>query len=199
MVFAQGFFTHDCVARKPVVFLVVCGKMLRCGNGFQVVGILPLQTAHESCAVLSRKERIFPVGLRGSTPARVARKVQIGRPECEQTVIPSLSVPKVVSIHGTVKVRRTGFRRNGIGDCFQKSVVKHRAQRDRLREHRKVSRTNDAVQRLIAVIILRNAETLDCFGCFNDDIELFLCGHPAYERFCTCTDFWRSFHNNNPF
>src|SRR5262249_42452944 len=61
-------------------------KVLRCGNDFQVFGIVSLEIGDESNADAARKKRIFAVGFLAAAPARIAKNVDVGRSKREAVV-----------------------------------------------------------------------------------------------------------------
>ena len=146
------------------MLLVVGGKVLRGRHRLEVFGVLSLDPAHKGCAVFTGKVRVLAVGLRRPSPAGIPRKVQVRAPEGQKTVVKPLIGLAAVFLPLAVKILRAGFRRDRVRDLLQKNVVKHRAQGDGLREHCEFSGPHHAVQRLVAVVVFRDAEPVHRFG-----------------------------------
>src|ERR1039458_9972758 len=64
----------------------VHGEVLRRGNHPEVVGIVSLQTLHEGDAQTAGEERVLSVSLLPASPARIAKDVDVRRPDGQSVV-----------------------------------------------------------------------------------------------------------------
>ena len=95
----------------------VNGKMLGGGNRFQILGIVALQPGDESYANATGEKRIFSVSLLSASPARIAKDVDVRRPEGQAEIAAGISVLESVVVLGA------SFGRNDIGDAMNKVGV----------------------------------------------------------------------------
>src|SRR5581483_4125194 len=64
-------------AVRPAVFVFVGQEVLHEGSCLPMLGIRPLQTPGECDGKRTNKERIFPVGLLGAAPSRIAAQIRV--------------------------------------------------------------------------------------------------------------------------
>src|SRR5437667_307983 len=139
-------------------FSTAKGKMLGGGNRFQILGIVALQPGDESYANATGEKRIFSVSLLSASPARIAKDVDVRRPEGQAEIAAGISVLESVVVLGA------SFGRNDIGDAMNKVGVPGGSEADGLRENRSVSRARDTVQAFVPPVISRNSEARDGAG-----------------------------------
>ena len=85
--FTEIALTYPRVKRMAFRFgTTVHGEVFYCGDGLQVLRVVALQPANELYGQLSREKRIFPVRFLPSSPPRVAKDVDVGRPEREPLI-----------------------------------------------------------------------------------------------------------------
>src|SRR5437016_13939739 len=98
----------------------VNGKMLGGGNRFQILGIVALQPGDESYANATGEKRIFSVSLLSASPARIAKDVDVRRPEGQAEIAAGISVLDSVVVLGA------SFGRNDIGDEIGRASCRER-------------------------------------------------------------------------
>jgi hypothetical protein len=62
-------------------------KVLRAGRGLEIMRMVALQPAHHGEAELAGQERILAEGFLAAAPARVAKDIDVGRPEREALIL----------------------------------------------------------------------------------------------------------------
>ena len=84
------------VARRlrPAVY----GIVLRGRNGQVILWIVALQSGHVGNAHAAGQERVFAVGLLTAAPARIAKDVQIRRPEIEASHDAGVSLARILHV-----------------------------------------------------------------------------------------------------
>src|SRR6266699_3334388 len=97
-------------------------------NRFQILGIVALQPGDESYANATCEKRIFSVSFLSASPARIAKDVDVGRPEGQAEIAAGISVLHRVVVLGA------GFGGNDIGDAMNKVGVPGGSQGNGLRE-----------------------------------------------------------------
>src|ERR1700682_5537095 len=108
---------------------------------FQILGIVALQSLDEFDSESAREVRIFAVGVLAAATARVAKDVDVWRPEGKTIKPAPVPVPLSLVILGAC------FFRDDSRDAADQLRVESSAETDRLREYcRRAER--DAVQRV---------------------------------------------------
>jgi hypothetical protein len=133
----------------------VNGIMFRSGYGLEVLGIVALKAAHERHAQAASEIWIFAVGLLPPTPARIAKDIDVWRPERQAEVSRSIVVSDGVVVLGA------RLSRNHVGNAMYKIVIPSRRQADGLREDSRVSRARDAMQPFVPPVVSRYTEPVD--------------------------------------
>src|SRR5690606_32251836 len=82
---------------------------LGCRYGLVVLGVITLDSVNEIYGHVSRKEGAFPIGFHATAPARIAKDVDVRRPEGNALVNPPLVFFDVVVVFGAPLIRD--------GDC----------------------------------------------------------------------------------
>src|SRR5260370_15885821 len=146
----------------------VYGIVFRGGDQLQVFGIVALNAGDKGHAHAAGEERIFPIGLLATAPARIAKNVDIGCPESE-----SEKHLMVVLAHGLV-VLGTRFRRDGLAHAVNKIGVPSGSHADNLWEVRGIACKSDALQTLVRPIVFRYAEARNSRGVIAHLRDFFL-------------------------
>ncbi len=131
----------------------VNGEVLRRGDRFEIVRIVALQTSDKRHAETRREIRVFAVGFLAASPARIAKDVDVRRPDGEAAV----------PVRRTVRMNICGIfgaklRADHVSDIVHKRLVKRRSHTDGLRKHGGESGARDAVKSFIPPVISRNAK-----------------------------------------
>ena len=122
------------------------------GHGFQVVGILALETFDKGHGQRAGQVGILAVGLHPATPARVAKQVYVGRPEGEPLEDFATPVSDELVVLGPSLVR------NRCRHAEQQLGVPGGGQTDWLRENGGDTGPRYAVKRLVPPVVSRNAQ-----------------------------------------
>ena len=167
------------------------GEMLGAGSGLEIFA-LALQALYKGYAQPPREIRVLAIGLLAAAPARVAKNVDIGRPERQPLI--DVAVAKVrLRIELGARFRGDGFRHLAV-----EILIKNRGQANGLREHRGRARAGHAVQRLVPPVIGRHAQPLNGGRVVFQLRELFLQSHLIHKRLGQRACF-RSLHLQLPF
>ena len=130
-------------------------KMLGGGDDFQVMRIVALHALDESHCHAGGKERVLAVSLLAAAPARIAKDVDVGRPEGEAAVALMILVAESLVVLGA------RFGGNSIGDAVHQGGVPGGGQADGLREYGGLSGARHAVEGFIPPAVGRDAEARD--------------------------------------
>ncbi len=133
---------------RPAVHGVVLGR----GHGLQVSRIVTLQSPHKGDSQLPGQEGVFTVRFLAASPARIAKDIDVGRPE-RQSVVDA-----VIAFALRLVVLGAGFGGNDLGLATHEINVPGSCHGDGLRKHRRVARARHAVQRLVPPIVGRDAQ-----------------------------------------
>ena len=124
-------------------------------DDLEIVRILALQSFDERHGHAAGEERIFAIGLLAAAPARIAKDVDVGRPEGEA------EVAGVVVVANGLVVFRARFGGDDVGDAVNQIGVESGRESDRLREDSGLTGTGDAVQGFVPPVVSGNVETPD--------------------------------------
>ena len=129
-------------------------EVLRARRRQQVARIVALQPAHERHADARREPRVLAIGFLPAAPARVAKDVDVRRPEREP-----VKARADIGVGGERVVKfRARLDADHAGDLLHECVVPRRREPDGLRKHRGLARARDAVERLVPPVVFRDAE-----------------------------------------
>src|SRR6266516_1649119 len=109
--------------------------------------IISLHTLYKSNTHARSKEWIFTIGFLASSPSRIAKNIDVGRPESQ----PHVLQPAVVLCCQIIFC--PGFCRNRGGSFLKQTVVECCGHSDRLRKYRCATCTRHSVQRFTPPII----------------------------------------------
>src|SRR5256884_8034721 len=129
--------------------------MLDRGDGLQVAGIVALEPADELHREPAREVGILAVRLLPASPARVAKQIDVGRPDGQALIALVLALPEVRVMLVEYLVGQNGRQAN------VETVVPRSGEADGLRKHGREPRARDAVQALVPPVVLGNPEALD--------------------------------------
>src|SRR6266480_8082860 len=133
----------------------VHGEMLHGRDGLQVTGIVALQPADERHRDPAGEIGVLAVRLLASSPARVAKQVDVGRPDGEALIPLVLAATVVVVMLGAKLV---GDDR---GHAEHETVVPCRREADRLRKDGREPRARHSMEALVPPVVLGDAQPLD--------------------------------------
>ena len=151
-------------------------EMLRAGCRLEVSRVIALQAAHEGRAEHGRQLRVLAPRLLPAPPPRVAVDVDVGRPERQALVLRRLTrAPQRLVVLGPRLVR------DGRGHPPHELGIPRRGQPDDLREHGGPAVARHPVERLVPVIIGRNAQPRHGPRRVHHLGNLFLQRHPAHQ------------------
>ena len=172
------------VRRHLHVFLVavrlwpaVHRKVLGGRDGLEVPGVVALQALDEGDADARRQVRVFAVGLLSAAPARVAKDVDVGRPDRE----PSIPLGAAVGLH---VLDVLGAKLGGDRVCRfldQRRVPRGR-HADRLREHRRHAGAGDPVQAFVPPVVRGHTQPRNRRGSMTELRGLLFQRHARHER-----------------
>ena len=151
--------------------------MLGSRDDLQVARVIPLQATDERGTDLTAQERVLPIGLGRPAPAGVSGHVDRRRPEGQHIAVQLLLKPALVQLV-PAGARLIG---NGRGHGLDQLRVPGGRQADGLREHGETPRPHNPVQSLVAVVILRESQTLIGRRSSPEQVDLLLEGHPAQQ------------------
>jgi len=135
----------------------VDGKVLGCRDCFQIARIIALQAGNEGHSDAAGEIRIFAVGFLAASPTRIAKNIDIRRPEGEAVIAASVSMLDGVVIFGP------RFRGNHIGDTMDQICIPSGCEADGLGKDGCIPRPRHAVQALVPPVVRRNAEAGNCW------------------------------------
>ena len=130
--------------------------MLSRGHGLQIVRVGALHSLYESHGNARGKKRVFAVGLLAAAPARVAKDINVGRPESE----PIIST--IIAVALCLVVLRAGFSGDYIRHFMYDLGVPCGRQSDRLGKDGGAPSPGYAMQGLIPPVIRGNAQSRNC-------------------------------------
>src|SRR5215471_13806577 len=117
------------------------GKMLWCGDGLEVPGIVALKTGHESHADTRGQVWVFAVGFLSTPPAWIPEDVDVRRPDGQPTIPICRSIRVQIGV-----VLSPELRADGVSHLVDEGCVEGCSQSDGLREDRRRSRARHPVQ-----------------------------------------------------
>src|SRR5947207_3498769 len=126
------------------VYGVVFGRR----HDFQILGIVALQSLDEFDSEPAREVRIFAVGFLAAAPARVAKDIDVWRPEGETIKAAPIPVPL------RLVILRARLFRDDSRDAVDQSRVERCSKTDGLREYCR-NAESDAVQGFVPPVVLR--------------------------------------------
>jgi hypothetical protein len=133
----------------------VHGEVLGRRHHFQIARVVALQPFYEGDAHLRCKVRVLAVGLLSAAPARIAKDVDVRRPERQSLVATMLPVPERL-----VMLRARLVTDDG-ADLVHQRHVEGCGHPDRLRKDRRGARSGDAVQALVPPVVFGYTEPWD--------------------------------------
>ena len=177
IILAQVTLADDSIAAGTVVLLVVGSKVLECRHHLDISWVIALQPTHKGASQSAGEHWVLAIGLGCASPSRVTRHVDGWRPEGEQVTA------AVVLVTSQVEVVPLATRLIADGGCdaLQQGRVPCCRQRDGLRKHGELARPDDAMQRLVAVIILVDAQARNGLGIVGHDGDFLLDGHATQQ------------------
>ena len=139
--------------------------------------VLALHAGHKGDSQAAGKERIFAVGLLAPPPARVAKDVDVRRPECEAIEDAVIVFPLRLVVLGA------GLVGDDLAHALHNRWIPGRGHADGLGKHRGVAGARHAVQRFVPGLVVGNAEPGNRCGPVFKLVCLLLQGHaPAPGR-----------------
>ena len=128
-------------------------EVLRSGDGFEVMRIVALQAFDEGQPHFRCQIRIFTESFLTPAPARIAKDIDIRRPERQAVIALMIVVPLGIVVF------RAGFGGDSGSDAMFEIHVERSRQPDRLREHCRKPGPRIAMQRFVPPIVRRNFQT----------------------------------------
>ena len=80
---------------------VMHGEVLGRGDDLEVPGVGTLQTGDKSCSYAAGEEGIFPIGLLPAAPARIAKNIDVRRPQREAVEDRSIALALRLVVFGS--------------------------------------------------------------------------------------------------
>jgi len=136
----------------------VNGEVFGSGDGFEVARVVALEAGDEGYTEAAGEEGIFTVGFLAASPARIAKDVDVGRPEGEAVVAAGIVVGDGVVKFGA------GFGGNGVGYAVEEVGVPSSSEADGLRENGGGAGTGDAVEAFVPPVVGGDVEAGDGGG-----------------------------------
>jgi len=133
----------------------VDSEMFHGGNRLQILRIIALQPMDELHRQPAGEQWIFAVRLLSAPPTRIAKEVDVRRPDREALVPLSAARPHVLVM------LRAGFVGNDGRHAEHEAIVPRCGEADRLRKHGRQPRSGHAVKRFVPPVVFRNAKPLD--------------------------------------
>ena len=130
----------------------VDGVVLGRGDRFQIVWVVALQASDKGNAEAAGEEGIFAVGFLAASPARIAKDVDVWRPESETKVAAGVVEGDGVIVFGT------GFGGDDAGDAVEKIAVPAGGEADPLGENGGVSSARDAMKAFVPPVVSGDVE-----------------------------------------
>ena len=156
----------------------VHGEVLGRGDGLVVVRIVALHSRHKRNSHAAAQERILAIGLLASSPARIAKDVDVGSPEVQ--ALEDVGVAGALGLDVLDPAFDADRGRHGVNA----GGIECRREADGLRKlGRAVDR--DTVERFAPPVIGGNAQAWDRPGLVDELRGLFLQRHPMYQIGCT--------------
>src|SRR5207247_3775954 len=121
-------------------------------DDFQIPGIVALQSLDKFDSEPAREVRIFAVGFLAAPPARIAKDIDVWRPEGETIKPAPIPSPLRLVILGSCLFR------DDSRDTADQLRVEGRAETDGLREYCRDAES-DAVQRIVPPVVLGKGGT----------------------------------------
>ena len=154
-------------------------EMLRRGHQLKVVGVVTLQPFNEFDAHAGSEKWIFAKGLHAAAPARIAKDIDVRRPEGKPRETAAIIVTNGLVVLGAA------LNRDDPRDPAHERGVPGGREADGLREVRRNAVARHAVQRFVPPVVGRHAQSrngrcdIECLA------DLFLERHTADEVFGT--------------
>ncbi len=136
----------------------VHGEVLAGGHRFGVVRIAALHAFDEGAPHASGEERIFAVGLLPAPPARVAKDIDIRRPEGQPVE------DAVIALALRLVELGAALGGDDVAHLVDDRRIPRRGHADGLREDGRVAGAGDPVERLIPGLVVGDAEARDGRG-----------------------------------
>src|SRR5512138_78639 len=149
--------------------------VLRRGIDLPVLRVITLKSLHELDPHERREERILAVRLLTTSPARIAKDIDVGRPEGQALIAIALLAT------GELVMLRATFIADRRCDLTHQMRIERRRQTDRLRKRRRRARARNAMQRFVPPFVLRHAETRNRGGVILQLCDLLFERHPRDE------------------
>ena len=127
--------------------------MLAGGYRAQMIEVVALNSADEGDAQAAGQERVFAVSFLAAAPARVAKDVDVGRPEGEPVE------DAVVALSLRLVVLGAGFLRDDVAHALHDGAVPGGRHADGLRKHGGIPGPRHAVESLVPCLVIGHAET----------------------------------------
>src|SRR5262249_40142288 len=172
----QIALAHDGVERVAQgLRSAVDGVVLHRGDGLEVLRVVALKPPNELDGELARQKRILAVRLLAAPPTRVAKDVDVRRPERESLVPLPAVVTQVLLV---LRARLVGDDGCHLED---QTVVPRRGHSYCLREHGGQAGSRDAMERFVPPVVRRYTESVDRGRDVLHLLDFFLQRHPADE------------------
>ena len=153
----------------------VDGVVLGRGDGAEVVRIVALDAFDEGGAEAGGEEGIFAVGFLAAAPARIAKDVDVGRPDGEAVVA------VVIAVGDGVVVLRARFSGDDFADGVDERRVPGGGVADGLREHGGEAGARDAVEAFVPPVVGGDVEARDGRGAIDELGDFLFEGEAADE------------------
>src|ERR1039458_5303017 len=153
----------------------VHGKVFAGGHCAEMIKIAALNTGDKGYAELAGKEGIFAVGLLAAAPARIAKDVDVGRPEGESVE------DAVIALALSFVVLASGLGGDDVSHGVDDRWVPGGGHADGLRKDRGVAGAGNAVEGFVPGLIVGNAKTWDGGGPVFKLVGFFFEGHAAHQ------------------
>jgi hypothetical protein len=125
-------------------------KMLGGGHQFEVPRVIALQAAHEHSAQFTGQKRILAVGLLTAPPARIAKKIDIRRPEGQALIDLAFPLAQKVVMLGARLIA------NRLRDAMVMADIPGCRKANGLGKDRGLAGAGDAVQAFVPPVISRH-------------------------------------------
>ena len=141
----------------PAVHGVVLGR----GDGAEVVRIVALDAFNKGGAQARGEERVFAVGFLAAAPARIAKDVDVGRPDGQAVVA------VVIAMADGVVVFRARFGGDNLADGVDERCIPCGGVADGLRKHGGEAGSGDAVESFVPPVVGGNIEARNGRGAID--------------------------------
>src|SRR5712691_12228911 len=95
----------------------VNGKVFRCGDSLQVIRVVAWQSGNESHADAAGEVGIFAISFLATSPARITKNIDVGRPKGKSEIASGVSVLDGIVVLGA------GFGGDHVGDTMNQIGV----------------------------------------------------------------------------